>query len=481
MTMKPVFTGLVVVVFLLIVPSKIIESGSLVKTLPGLLDDISIIFETGYIGVGEANDVQVFYYFVESEKNPEKDPLMFMISGGPGCSGLNKILTNTGPYIFNYSNSTLENPVLEKNPYSWTKVANILAIDHPAGTGFSYAKTPEAYITNDTLSSRQAYQFLKKWLVDHPTFINNELYVFGDSYGGLLVPMIVQEIYNGNKHGEGPHIKIKGYVLGNPVTDTSDEYNTRIPFAHRLALLSDAIYKSAKENCYGEYLKVDPNNNPCIHDLHVVDKCLEGINPEHVLEPYCDTSITLKSSLIGRGLSSLEKTSMEFWSLPHVQMQGCQDAKSMYADAWANRRDVREALHIREEFDGNEWVSCNESLQFSYDKEPISYTHNVWSTVDYHQHLINKHCRALVYSGDHDMTVSYLSSLNWIESLSLLVINDWRPWYVDEQVAGYTMRYSNHNYNLTFATVKGGGHLAPDYKPKECLRMLMRWLDDDVV
>lgn len=29
---------------------------------------------------------------------------------------------------------------------------------------------------------------------------------------------------------------------------------------------------SAKENCFGEYLNVDPNNTLCINDLQVVDK-----------------------------------------------------------------------------------------------------------------------------------------------------------------------------------------------------------------
>ncbi|CAH1426834.1 unnamed protein product [Lactuca virosa] len=126
-------------------------------------------------------------------------------------------------------------------------------------------------------------------------------------------------------------------------------------------------------------------------------------------------------------------------------------------------------------FNEIEWVGCNESLRFYYDKEPISYTHNKWSNVAYHRHLANKNCRSLVYSGDLDMSVSYLSTLKWIESLNLLVNNDWGPWFVDGQVAGYTMKYLHNDYNLTFATIKGGGHIAPDYKPNECLMMLMRW------
>ncbi|KAL4590156.1 hypothetical protein LXL04_003077 [Taraxacum kok-saghyz] len=126
----------------------------------------------------------------------------------------------------------------------------------------------------------------------------------------------------------------------------------------------------------------------------------------------------------------------------------------MYPSVWANRRDVREALHIREVFNETKWVPCNESLQFYYNKEAISYTHDVRSSLAYHRHLANRNCRALVYSGDHDMTVSYISTLNWIKSLNLLVVKDWRPWFVNKQVAGYTMRYSNYDYSLTFATIK---------------------------
>jgi hypothetical protein len=37
-----------------------------------------------------------------------------------------------------------------------------------------------------------------QWLLDHPKFMSNELYVGGDSYSGFIVPIIVQEIYNGN-------------------------------------------------------------------------------------------------------------------------------------------------------------------------------------------------------------------------------------------------------------------------------------------
>ncbi|GJZ59898.1 serine carboxypeptidase-like protein 13 [Tanacetum coccineum] len=220
--------------------------------------------------------------------------------------------------------------------------------------------------------------------------------------------------------------------------------------------------ESTKENCHGDYINVDPDNSLCKHDLQVVNKCLERIFTSHILEPTCNTSDVFKSDTSRRGLTAVDKTFLDNWSLAELQMQGCR----------ANNRDVREALHIREEFGDIEWVRCNETF-FYRGKEAISYTHNVLSSVDYHRRLSNKNCRALIYSGDHDLMVPYLGTLSWIESLNLSVVDDWRPWY--------TMKYLNDNYSLTFASVKGGGHTAPSYKPKECLSMFMRWLMDDTL
>jgi serine carboxypeptidase-like clade 1 len=39
-------------------------------------------------------------------------------------------------------------------------------------------------------------------------------------------------------------------------------------------------------------------------------------------------------------------------------------------------------------------------------------------------------------SGDHDMTIPYIGTHEWIESLNLTIKYDWEPWFVDGQVAG---------------------------------------------
>ncbi|CAK9154936.1 unnamed protein product, partial [Ilex paraguariensis] len=204
--------------------------------------------------------------------NPTDDPLILWIAGGPGCTALRAAFYENGPLMFNYANSSGNIPILELNPYSWTKVANIIFIDQPAGCGFSYAKTWKAYESNDTISAALNYDFLRKWLLDHPKFLKNPLYICGISYIGMVIPIIVQDIYDGNEAGNEPPMNIKGYMLTNPLTDKHGDVNSRVRYAHHMSLLSDELYESTKANCHGEYIEVDPNNGLCASDLQLVDK-----------------------------------------------------------------------------------------------------------------------------------------------------------------------------------------------------------------
>uniref|UniRef100_A0A2N9GDT2 Uncharacterized protein n=1 Tax=Fagus sylvatica TaxID=28930 RepID=A0A2N9GDT2_FAGSY len=224
----------------------VVVSGSnstIVTTLPGYSGDLPFTLETGYIGVGDNETSQLFYYFVESQRSPTQDPLVLWITGGPGCSSLAGFFFESGPLTFTLGDYNGSLPTLQENPFAWTQNLNIIYMDGPVGTGFSYSETLDGYIMDDYKFVAQAYEFLQKWLTEHPQYQENQLYVGGDSYSGIPIPMIVQQIVIGIEAGDVPLINLRGYILGNPVTDSYTDMNARVPYAHRLTLISDQLFK----------------------------------------------------------------------------------------------------------------------------------------------------------------------------------------------------------------------------------------------
>lgn len=437
--------------FFLVIVAEHAAAGSPKKFLPGFQGSLPFELETGYVGVGDPENVQLFYYFIKSESDPDSDPLMLWITGGPGCSALSGLIYEIGPLTFEAVEYNGSLPGMVLNPNSWTKVASIIFLDLPVGTGFSYATTPSALQSSDFQASDHAYQFLRKWFVDHPEFLRNPLYVGGDSYSGLVVPIISQIIVSKNELEIKPFMNLKGYLLGNPST-FEGQNNYRIPFAYGMGLISDELYESLKSNCKGEYFNINPSNILCLQDVQTFDELLKGINNPHILEPKCEFASPRPHLLFGQRRSLGEK-------LHHLK---CRTDWYKLSNHWADDDQVRDALNIRK---GTirKWERC----------ATLQYEKTVMNSIPYHVNLSRKGYRSLIYSGDHDKVVTFLSTQVWIKSLNYSIVDDWRSWIVDNQVAGYTRSYSNQ---MTFATVKGAGHTAPEYKPRECLAMFRRWM-----
>ncbi|PIN11143.1 Serine carboxypeptidases (lysosomal cathepsin A) [Handroanthus impetiginosus] len=450
---------------------KTTSSQSIITTLPGYPGPLPFKLETGYIGVGEHDERQLFYYFIESEAEPETDPLLFWLSGGPGCSGFSGLVFEVGPLAFDLATFGGSFPSLIINPYSWTKIASIIFIDAPVGAGFSYSNASEDYLSSDTKLASDSYSFLRKWLLKHPKFLKNCLYVSGDSYGGKIIPMVTLEIAKGNEAGLQPRMLLQGYTVGNPVTDEKMDINEQIPYCHRMALISDGYFELAKSNCKGEYVNPDQNNYKCMNALKLVKKCMERLYEPHILEPLCEF-LSPKPNDFPLGQLFLEEDPVDVLFLSKQERPQCRNYNYVPAYIWASNQTIQEALHIRKGTVTN-WQRCNTTIAHT----TLSYEKDVESVFKHHQLLNEKGFQALVYSGDHDMCIPYMSTLKWIRNLNLIVDEGWRPWYVDGQIAGYTEKYKNINQTyITFATVKGAGHTAPEYKPKECFAMIERWL-----
>lgn len=454
---------------LLLLISNGASAGSPVTYLPGFPGPLPFKLETGYISVNES---EMFYLFTPSQGDPRIDPVLIYVVGGPACSALNAFLFQTGPVHFNLTDYTGSIPTLELYPYTWTKTASIIFIDAPVGAGFSYSTNPEDYYITDEETVEQLYIFTKKWFEENPQFLNNRFLIATDSFAGIYAPMLATLIFNGNDAGDEPLINLRGIVSGSPHTDTTLETNTRIVFYHRMGLLSDSLYQAAKTDCGGNYASVADNNTACLEDLDAIDECIDDINTMNILEPKCNTLAPKpKDAKLRRSLRERRERRGGNFPLPYSKENDyyCKNFDYLLSYNWANNETVREALHVRK---GTikEWYRCNLTMI------DVTYDYTIHNVVDYQKNLTDRDLQLLLYSGDHDTVVTHISTEDWISWFDLPVDYDWRPWYVQGQIAGYTLRYEAFGYGLTYATLKGSGHSPTEWKGEQCFNMFERWI-----
>lgn len=460
------------------------QEGALITSLPGFNGYFPSKHYSGYVSVGEK---QLFYYLVMSERNPSKDPVVLWLNGGPGCSSFDGFVYEHGPFDFEAGKPKGSLPILHLNPYSWSKVSSIIYLDSPAGVGFSYSKNESEYTTGDLKTAADTHSFLLKWFRLYPEFLSNPFYVAGESYAGVYVPTLTSEILKGIKAGAKPTINLKGYMVGNGVTDRNfDGGSALLPFAHGMGLISDDIYQEAESACKGNY---DEPSIVCSTTLEKVDKALEGLNVYDILEPCYHGPETKQNTSLPSSFQELGKTNKKnigvrkrmfgrawpLWapvkdgilpSWPELAVQGsvgCIDDE--IASVWLNDKSVRTAIHAQPESTVGTWELCTRRL---------FYRHDAGSMIPYHKTLTKQGYRALIFSGDHDMCVPFTGSQAWTKSLGYKITDEWRSWMSDNQIAGYLQGYEN---NLTFLTIKGAGHTVPEYKPQEALDFISRWLD----
>jgi carboxypeptidase C (cathepsin A) len=83
----------------------------------------------------------------------------------------------------------------------------------------------------------------------------------------------------------------------------------------------------------------------------------------------------------------------------------------------------------------------------------------------------------MFYSGDTDGAVPLAGTRKWIKELNWPIIDAWRPWYTNEQVSGYIVGYEG----LDFITVKGVGHMAPQWARQPVQEMITNWIESTPV
>ncbi|CAO2034547.1 unnamed protein product [Urochloa humidicola] len=345
----------------------------LVTGLPGFHGNFPSNHYSGYVTVDDASERSLFYYLALSERDPAADPVVLWLNGGPGCSSFDGFVYENGP--FNFEPPAGSNPGglprLQLNPYSWSKVSNIMYLDSPAGTGMSYSLNRSDYTTGDLKTAADAHRFLLKWFELYPEFQSNPFYMSGESYAGVYIPTLADEVFKGIEKGVEPRINFKGYLIGNGFTDVDYDYNSFVPFAHGMGLISTDMFEDVKASCHGKFFgDVD---NLCQEKIERVHWELKDLNKYNILAPcyyhpeiqeaeFANSSLPLSFRRLGqtdRPFPVRKRMAGRSWPLrlalrggripmwPSLGGRSLPCTSDELATAWLDDEDVRAAIHAK--------------------------------------------------------------------------------------------------------------------------------------
>ena len=168
------------------------------------------------------------------------------------------------------------------NPFSWNKNANVIYLEQPAGVGFSTAAKEVGYSTGDNETALENYQFLEGFFEEFPQYAQNDLWVTGESYGGVYIPTLTYNILTGTS--TQLRASLKGIMIGNPIIycagwkDTFFTIQLELYFWHGLISFSNRQewFKQGKEGLFERTLVHALMQNVTWTSLRTVRRCTKA-------------------------------------------------------------------------------------------------------------------------------------------------------------------------------------------------------------
>ena len=459
--------------------------------------------------VNASSSKRLHYVLVEAEAplDPATAPLVLWLNGGPGCSSLEGFLYEHGPLNVadahappNINHAGDPSPFandkdLVANPWRWSKAANVLYLEAPAGVGFSYSAThnPNDLVTGDNQTAADNLAALNSFFEVFPEYAKNDFYVSGESYGGVYVPTLSLKIYEAAARGRFGGA-MKGYLVGNGVFDFSTAAATQVPFAFGHSFIGDAQMATITKTCDGNFLKPSP----------ACQKLLNAVQAQYVDTNGYDAYRTCYHPAAGGGghhradadavagnpaslvalFASGDHARVHAWARArHVARRASLHASvgedvpcinSVKGTAYLNRADVKQALHVSQS--PNTWAVCG---GVTYKNDGV-YS----SMIALHKEMLaNYSPRVLVYNGDVDPGCNYLWGERSVAAFGLAprATEAWRPWtYADAlvgpQLGGFVTGYGARDQGVLFTTIHGAGHMSPQWRPEAVFHMFANFL-----
>lgn len=399
---------------------------------------------TGYLDV-KSLDKHFFYWFFESRNDPQSDPIILWLNGGPGCSSSTGLLFELGPSSIN---STYQ-PVY--NPHSWNNNASVIFLDQPVGVGYSYTGGDQV---GDTITAaKDVYGFLELFFNKFPQFLQNKFHIAGESYAGHYIPAFASEIIN---HADRS-FELASVLIGNGYVDPLVQFEYYKPMACGEGGYQPVLSEEACTQMERDYPKCRILEEVC-YKLPTSLTCVPA-------EIYCNQKLGVPYYDTGLNPYDIRKRCDDEGGLCYEQMD--------WIDEYLNLEYVKNSVGA----DVDIFTSCDDIVGGNFAKTGDGGK----GFQDYVGELLDKQIPVLVYAGDKDFICNWLGNLAWSEELNYQDHEEFRderlkPWYTkDQTLAGEVKNYKH----FTFLRIYDAGHMVPYDQPENALDMVNRWIQGD--
>ncbi|CAL1274970.1 unnamed protein product [Larinioides sclopetarius] len=390
---------------------------------------------SGLFTVNKKHDSNMFFWFFPAQNNDTNAPIIMWLQGGPGSSDIIGLFVINGPYIVR------KNLTVELRSHTWAKEFNVIYVDNPVGTGFSFTNHDDGYSKDQDHVAENLYEFLQQFFKVFHEYASNDFYVVGESYGGKYVPAIAYKIHSADPPAQ---IKFKGIGIGNGLTDPETQLNYS-DYYYQLGLVDRKqaeVIRNETEKAIG-HIRKGNFVQARYHFNNVVQDVPEEANPKYLLQ----------FAGYNYGYNFLQTEEPEDHS---------------YYENYVELPELRNAIHV-----GN--------LTFNGPKKVRNYLiPDVMKSVKSKLATVMDNYKVLIYNGQLDLTLPYVLMVDMLNKLEWKLNDEYKNaerkiWKLDgtDEVAGYVHNVGDFYHVL----VRSAGHMVPYEQPEYALDMITRFIN----
>ncbi|XP_042043088.1 serine carboxypeptidase-like 51 isoform X1 [Salvia splendens] len=435
--------------FSLLVSVLLLLQGSLVRSNDGSES-------WGYVQVRPK--AHMFWWYYRSPhrtEDPNKPwPIILWLQGGPGASGVG---------IGNFEEIGPLDTYLKPRNSTWLTKADLLFVDNPVGTGYSFVENLELLVKTDYEAADDLTTLLIEIFNKNETLQKSPLYIVAESYGGKYAVTLGLSALKAIQAGK-LKLKLGGIALGDTWISPEDFVFSWGPLLKDVSRLDNNGLK--KSNSIAEQIKQQLEAGKFVEateswsDLEgVISSSSNSVDFYNFLLDSWMDPVSLSASELSQHIS-IRRYSRYLNSLRRDTTDGDGDINTLMNGV------IKKKLNIPQNVEwGGQSGSVFSALEGDFMKPRI----------DEVDQLLANGVNLTIYSGQLDVICSTKGTEAWVEKLKWSGLKTFlsmerTPMYCGKEriTKGFTKSYKN----LHFYWILGAGHFVPVDQPCVALSMI---------